>query len=142
VLSQIGRILFHVNHGTSLNERIIGVALGTIERNTLILVESLFEIIYNYETEKSSVDIQIHANIQIFPVVNSGFLSRDKDLVSFEEDTLRDTTVLNSVFQNVEGIIIEIIVNSAFADAVVFIRIFNDGLLEIGLEVQNLIISR
>jgi hypothetical protein len=69
-------------------------------------------------------------------------LSRDEDLVSLEEDTLRDTAILNSVFQNVESIIIEIIVNSAFADAVVFIGIFNDGLLEIGLEVQNLIISR
>jgi hypothetical protein len=69
-------------------------------------------------------------------------LSRDEDLVSLEEDTLRDTAILNSVFQNVESIIIEIIVNSAFADAVVFIGVFNDGLLEIGLEVQNLIISR
>jgi hypothetical protein len=62
--------------------------------------------------------------------------------VSFQEDTLRDTTVLNSVFQNVEGVIIEIIVNSAFTDAIVFIGILNDGLLEIGLEVQDLIISR
>jgi hypothetical protein len=37
-----------------------------------------------------------------------------------------------------QSVIIEVIVNSAFADAVVLIGVLYNGLLEIGLEVQYL----
>jgi hypothetical protein len=65
-------------------------------------------------------------------------LSRDENLVSLEEDTLRDATVLKSVLQDMQSVIIEVIVNSAFADAIVLIGVLYNGLLEIGLEVQHL----
>jgi hypothetical protein len=62
--------------------------------------------------------------------------------VSLQENALRNTAVFNSILQDVKSIIIKVIVNSAFSDAVVFIRILNNWLLEIGLEVQNLLKSR
>jgi hypothetical protein len=62
--------------------------------------------------------------------------------VSLQENALRNTAVFNSILQDVKSIIIKVIVNSAFADAVVFIRILNNWLLEVGLEVQNLLKSR
>ena len=58
--------------------------------------------------------------------------------MSLEEDTLRDTAVLKSILQDMQSVIIKVIVNSAFADAVVLIGVLYNGLLEIGLEVQHL----
>ena len=109
-----------------------------MKSNALILVESSGELISINDAEDSAVNIQIHAYIQIFPCVDLGFLSGDKHFVSLEEDTLRNATVLNSILQDVKGVIIQIVVNSALADAVVLIGALDNGLLEIGLKVQDL----
>ena len=138
MLSQIGGVLLQVDHGTGLNERIVRIALWCVKSDTLVLIESSGKIISFDDTEDSAVDIQIHAYIQISPGVNLGLLAGNEDLVSLEEDTLRDATVLNSILQDMKSVIIEVIVNSAFANAVVLIGVLYNGLLEIGLEVQNL----
>jgi len=65
-------------------------------------------------------------------------LSRDENLVSLEEDSLRDTTVFNSVLKDMESIVVKIIINSALADTVVFGGVLNYGLLEICLEMEHL----
>jgi len=67
-------------------------------------------------------------------------LSRDENLVSLEEDSLRDTTVFNSVLKDMESIVVKIIINSALADTVVFCGVLNNGLLEIGLEMEHLFV--
>ena len=59
VLSQIGRVLLHCDHSTSLLERIIWVTFGLIELNTFVLVESLGEIISINNTENSAIDIEV-----------------------------------------------------------------------------------
>jgi hypothetical protein len=59
--------------------------------------------------------------------------------VSLEEDALRDTAVLYSVLEDVQSVIIQIVVNGALADTIILVGVLNDGLLEVGLEVQNLI---
>jgi hypothetical protein len=66
-------------------------------------------------------------------------LTWNENLVSLEEDSLRDTTVFNSVLKDMESIVIEIIINSALADTVVFCGVLNNGLLEIGLKMEHLI---
>jgi len=109
-----------------------------LKSDTLVLIESSGKIISIDDTEDSAVDIQIDAHIQISPGINFGLLAGNEDLVSLEEDTLRDATVLKSILQDMQSVIIEVIVNSAFADAVVLIGVLYNGLLEIGLEVQNL----
>ena len=138
MFSQIRRVLFHVDHCSSLIEGIIGVSFGGTKSNSFILVESSSELISINDTEDSAVYIQIHAYIQIFPVVDLRLLSGDEYFVSLEEDTLRDATVLNSILCDVQGVIIQIVVNSALADAVVFIRALNNGLLEVCLELKHL----
>ena len=65
-------------------------------------------------------------------------MARNEYLMSLEEDTLRDATVLNSVLQNMKSIVIKVIVNSALADTVVLIRVLLNGLLEVSLKVQHL----
>jgi hypothetical protein len=102
------------------------------------LIESSCKIISIDDTEDSAVDIQIDAYIQISPGVDLGLLAGNEDLVSLEEDTLRDATVLKSVLQDMQSVIIEVIVNSAFPDPIVLIGVLYNGLLEIGLEVQHL----
>jgi hypothetical protein len=59
VLSQIGRVLLHCDHSTSLLERIVGVTFGLIELDTFVLVESLGEIISINNTENSAIDIEV-----------------------------------------------------------------------------------
>jgi len=138
VLSQVGRVLFHVDHGAGLHERIIWISFWDIKCNTLILVESLGEIISIDYAEDSSIHIEVDANIQISPCVDSGFLSWDEHLVTLEEHTLRDAAVFNSVLKDVQSIVIEIVVNGALSDTVVLIGILYNGFLEVALEVKNL----
>ena len=59
--------------------------------------------------------------------------------MSLEEDSLRDTTVFNSVLKDMKSIVVKIIINSALADTVVFCGVLNNGLLEIGLKMEHLI---
>jgi hypothetical protein len=139
VLSKIGRVLLHGDHSSGLNKRIVGITFGLVERDALSLIKSLGEIISINDTENSSVHIKVHGDVQIFPCVDFRLLAWDENLVSLKEDALRDATVLNSILKNVQSIIIQIIVNGAFADTIIFVRVLYDRLLEVGLEVQNLL---
>lgn len=58
--------------------------------------------------------------------------------MSLKENTLRDATVLNSVFQNVKSIVVKVVVNGALADSIVLVRILHNRLLEVGLEMKHL----
>jgi hypothetical protein len=58
--------------------------------------------------------------------------------VSLKEDSLRDTTVFNSVLKDMESIVVKIIINSALADTVVFGGVLNYGLLDLCLEMEHL----
>jgi len=59
--------------------------------------------------------------------------------MTFEEDSLGDTGVNNARLDDVEGIVFEIVVDYAFADAVVLIRVFNDWFLEVGFKLEYLL---
>lgn len=138
VFSKIGRVLLHGNHSAGLLERITGVALWIIKCNTFNLVESLCEVICINNTENSTVNIEVGSNIQISPGVDLGLLTGDENLVSLEENSLRDTAILNSIFEDMKSIIIEIVINSAFTDTIILGGVLNNGLLEVCLEVQDL----
>jgi hypothetical protein len=58
--------------------------------------------------------------------------------MTLEEDTLWNSTVLNSGLEDVQSIVIKIVINNAFADSVVFVRILNDWFLEVSVEVEYL----
>jgi hypothetical protein len=50
--------------------------------------------------------------------------------VSLHENALRNAGVLNSGFDNMNGIIIQVVINNALPHPEVFVGIFNDGFLE------------
>jgi hypothetical protein len=62
--------------------------------------------------------------------------------MSLEEDTLGNTAVLNSIFEDMQSIVVKVVVNSALADTIVFCWVFNNWLLEITLEMEDLSTSR
>ena len=61
--------------------------------------------------------------------------------MSLEEDALRDTSVLYTLLNDVNGIIVKVVVDGALPDPIVFSRVFDDWLLEISSEVKNLKVS-
>ena len=58
--------------------------------------------------------------------------------MALEEDSLWDTSVLNAVLDDVDGVILKVVVEDALADAVVLVGILNDWLLEVNFEIENL----
>jgi hypothetical protein len=63
VLSKIGRVLLHCDHGTCLHEGVVWVLLWRVECDTLIAVESLGEIVGVNNSEDSTIDIKVDADI-------------------------------------------------------------------------------
>jgi len=58
--------------------------------------------------------------------------------VAFQKYTLRNSTIFNFVLANMQCVIIEIVIDCAFSDTIILIRIFNDWFLEVGLELKDL----
>ena len=55
-------------------------------------------------------------------------------LVSLKEDTLRNTRILNSGLDDVNGIVIKVVVDDALPDSIVLIWVLDNWLLEIAME--------
>jgi hypothetical protein len=51
--------------------------------------------------------------------------------VSFHEDALRDTGILDSWLDDVDGVVIEVVVDNTLSQSVVFVSVFNDWFLEV-----------
>ena len=58
--------------------------------------------------------------------------------MAFQKYSLGNTTVFNSALDDVDGVVIQIVVYDAFSDSIVFIWIFNDWLLEVSIELEDL----
>jgi len=140
VLSKIGRILLHRDHCASLGERIVGIALSAIQSNSFVGVEPAGEVISIHNTENAAVDVEVDSDVKVAPSIGLWLETRDQDLVALEEDALGNARVLNLVFEDVQGIVIEVVEDCALADAVVLVGALNNGLLEVAFEVQDLFI--
>jgi len=55
-------------------------------------------------------------------------------LVSLHENTLWNTGVLNSWFDDVDGVVIKIVVDDAFSHSEILVGIFDNWFLEIGVK--------
>jgi len=55
--------------------------------------------------------------------------------VAFQEHSLGDAAVLDACLEDMECVVIEVVEYCALAYSVVLVRVFNDWLLEIGVEV-------
>jgi hypothetical protein len=138
VLGKIGRILFHIDHCSSLFERIVGIRLWAVKRNTFILEELAGELVTINNSKDSSVDIDVETEVEISPGVVNSCIFGPSDFVAFQKDTLRDSTILYSLLNDMHGIILKIVKDGALSNSVIFIGIFDNWLLEISVELKDL----
>jgi len=58
--------------------------------------------------------------------------------VSLQEDSLRDSRVLDSWLDDVDGVIVQIVVNDTFSNSKILVGVFDNWFLEVAMEAQNL----
>lgn len=61
--------------------------------------------------------------------------------MTFQKDTLWYSSILNSWFNNVNGIVIQVVENNAFTNSEIFIWVFDNWFLEVSVEFKNLKIT-
>ena len=136
----IGRSLLHVDHRTGSRVRIIRVALWGANIVSLVGVVSLSELIALDDAEDTAVDVEVHSEAEVDPIVVAGAVGLG-DLGTLQEDALRDTRVGHARLKDQEGVVIQVEVNDALADTVVLVGVLDDGLLEVSVELQHLYIQ-
>ena len=136
--SLIRRGLLEVDHGASVSEVVLGKRLRRVERAALILIEASREVVAVNNSEDALVHVQVLSDIEVLPGVVLGLVLGERQLVSLEEDALRDTGVLDARLNDVQSVIIKIVVDDALADAEVLVGVLDDGLLEVSVELEDL----
>jgi len=121
-----------------VSEQIFWVSLWLTESDSLVSKESSSEIITVDDSENSLVDIEVDSNVKIFPEVVLRLVFWEWKLVSLQKDSLRDTGVLNSWLDDVDGVIVKVVEDDTFSNSVVFVWVFNHWFLEISVEFENL----
>lgn len=119
-------------------EVILRKTLRSIELDTVLSVELFSERISTHDAENSAIDVQVLRDIEILPGVVFRLVIRERKFVALEEDALRDTSILNTRLNDVKSVIFEVVENDAVADAEVLIRILDNWLLEVCLELKYL----
>lgn len=137
-LGLIWRSLLVVDHGPGLGEEVLGVALWSVELDALVGEETLGEVVTVDHSEDPLVDVEVDANVQVLPSVVLGVIIWIWQLVSLQEDALGDTSVLNSWLDDVDGVIVQVVVDDALAESEVLVGVLNDWLLEVCVEAKNL----
>ena len=130
--------LLEVDHGSGVSEEILRVALGLSESDSLVGVESSGELVAVNNSEDSGVDIEVDANVEVSPGVVFALIIRQRELVSLEEYSLWHSGVLNLGLEDVDGVVIEEVVDSALARSEVLVGVLHDGLDEVGVKDQDL----
>lgn len=62
----------------------------------------------------------------------------NRQLVAFQEYALWDTTVLNATLKDMNRVVFEVKENVALSDAEIFIWVFDNWLLEVTGEIEDL----
>jgi len=130
--------LLIVDHQSGLGEQVFWVSLRWVERTSLVGEETSCEVIAVDNSEDSCVDIEVNADVEILPDVVFGWVIRVWQLVSLHEDALGNSGVLNSWLNDVDGVVIEVIVDDALSKSVVLVGVFNYWLLEVSFESEDL----
>ena len=120
-----------------MNEWVIWEVFRGSNIDTLISIEGFGEIITVNNAEYSFVNIEVHSKSEIWPIIDYITVWLWK-LVSFQEDSLRNSRVLNFWLDDVESIIIKVEVDDAFSDTIVLVFILNNRLKEVSFEVKDL----
>jgi hypothetical protein len=98
--------LFHVDHSSSLFKGIIWVTFRGIKSNSFILEELSGELVAVYDSENSSIDVDVASIVEVSPCVMGSCIFWPSDFVAFQKHSLRDATVFNSLLYNVQGVVL------------------------------------
>jgi len=130
--------LLEVNHGSGMREKIFWITFRWTEVETFIGIESSGEIIAIDNSEISLINIKVESNVEVFPGVELGWVFWEWQLVSLQEIALWDSRVLDLWFEDLNGVVVQEIVDLAFSGSEVFIWVFNNWLNEKGFEYELL----
>ena len=133
--------LLHVDHGAGLRVLVIRVALRGANVAALVREVAAGEVVAVNDTEHAAVHVNVHAETEVTPVVVARAVGLG-ELGTLQEDALGDARVGHTRLNDVEGVVIEVEVDDASADAEVLVGVLHDGLQEVGLEVQHLLSTR
>ena len=134
----VGRRLLIVHHCTRVLEQIFWEWLGRIESSSLARIKSSGKFVTVDNSENTLVNIKVLADAQVLPCVVNGFVMWQWQLVSLHEDALWDAGVLHSWLDDVNGVIVEVVVDDALANSEILILVLNDWLLEVSVEFKYL----
>jgi len=126
--------LLHVDHGAGVNKRIVRQSFTSAKCDALVRIEAPSELVCVVDAENSAIKFNVAANTEVPPLVSLN-LAGLRNEVSFEEDALRNPRIGNLWLKNVDCVILKVVVNSALADTIIFIGIFDDRFLEVGREI-------
>ena len=96
------------------------------------------EVVAVVDAEHAPVHFDIASEVQVSPGVGVEGGVALGHLVAFEEDALRDACVFDLGLGDVEGVVVEVVVDDALANAVVLARVLVHCLLEVPEEAQHL----
>lgn len=136
-LSLIWGHLFEVDHSASVHEGVIGEALSSTLGLVFVCIEGSGELVAVDDSEDTAIEADVLADAKVLPSVAVDAVDFGHK-VSLQENALRNARVLDSVFHDVDRVILQVVVEGALANAIVFVRAFNNGFLEVTGEVQNL----
>ena len=119
-------------------KRVSRVVFSNTDVLSLVGIIAASELVTVDDAEHAAVDVEVHAEAEIRPVVVNTRPVRLLQLCALQENTLRDARVGNARLDDVEGVIVQVEVDDALPDAVVLRRVLDDGLEEVGLEVEDL----
>ena len=83
-------------------------------------------------------DIEVHADVEVSPGIVLALVMGQWELVSLQENSLGHSGVLNLGLEDVNGVVIEEVVDSALARSEVLVGVFDDWFLEISEEAESL----
>ena len=136
-LSLVWRHLLEINHSASVHEGVIGEALSGALRLVFVSVECSGELVTVNDSEDTAIEANVLANAQILPGIAVDAVDLGNK-VSLQENALGNAGVLDSVFHNVDSVVLQVVVECALANAVVLVGALNNGFLEEAGEVQDL----
>ena len=115
-------------------EGILGIVLSSADIRALVSIVGAGELVAVNNAEDTVVDVEVHAEAEIGPVIVSGAIGL-AELGTLQENALRDTRVSNTRLNDMEGIVLEIEIHDALSNSVVLCWVLNNWLKEVGLEV-------
>jgi len=138
MLFVVRRGLLHVDHSSRLYERVVRELLSRVKGTAFVSVELASEVVAVNDSEDSAIDIKVHAQVEVLPSVVLSCVFIERDLVSLQENALGDTTIFDFLFNDMDCVVVQIIINNAFSDSEVLVGILNYGLLEVSGELEDL----